>query len=338
MNNEVSRSFYVQWHILDRCNLRCRHCYQSDFSDSREPAWPGLRFFLQKLLDTMEALETTLDVAVTGGEPFLAPELLRLMQTMDASPRVGFMSIISNGTIWPEYAGKLSELGKLKEIRISLDGITPATNDAIRGNSVLYGVLGNIAKWRNLDMPVTLMFTVMKRNLHEVPRLVEFGKTHGLTSIIIERFFPLGRGEAIDNDVLSGEQFLEVWQRILEQVGITAEPADLITYRGIRIRFDESEPDIQGSGCVLGKDGLALLPDGTVLPCRRFPLPIGNISSDSLLEVWQNSPVLEAIRNKDNLKGKCASCNISGCIGCRAMCYCLQKDFLAEDPHCWLPG
>ena len=25
--------FYLQWHITSRCNLRCAHCYQSDYAD-----------------------------------------------------------------------------------------------------------------------------------------------------------------------------------------------------------------------------------------------------------------------------------------------------------------
>lgn len=337
MNNPCSSdSFYVQWHILDRCNLRCLHCYQTTFSKEREPDWPQLRSAADNLLNTMAAWGTKLDVALTGGEPFLKPELLKLLKYLDNSKNVETISIITNGTTWPDYAHELTGFFKMMELRISLDGITTETNDAIRGKGTLAKVLENIPRWQDLGIPITIMFTVMKRNLHEIPSLLEFGKKLGIDAIIIERFFPLGQGETIAKDILNGPEFLGVWQTVLGQVGVDAAPEDLIAYRAIRIDFADPEPDVLGSGCVVGKDGMAILPDGTVLPCRRFTLPIGNIMEKSLDEIWRHSEVLGALRDKAGLKGKCRDCLIEACRGCRAMCYCLEGDFLAEDPHCWV--
>ena len=28
--------FYIQWHITDRCNLRCPHCYQEEYNSKSE--------------------------------------------------------------------------------------------------------------------------------------------------------------------------------------------------------------------------------------------------------------------------------------------------------------
>ena len=33
----TDRTFNFQWHITDRCNLRCHHCYQSEYS--QEQVW-----------------------------------------------------------------------------------------------------------------------------------------------------------------------------------------------------------------------------------------------------------------------------------------------------------
>ena len=40
-------------------------------------------------------------------------------------------------------------------------------------------------------------------------------------------------------------------------------------------------------GCAAGLSGLTILPDGTLVPCRRLHIPIGNIRKDSFREVWQ---------------------------------------------------
>lgn len=329
-------SFYIQWHILDRCNLRCLHCYQDNFSKVREPGWPQLKNATDNILNTMSTWGMKLDVAITGGEPFLKTELLQLLKYLDNSVNVGNLSIISNGTIWPDYAHELKGLLKFQEIRISLDGISEEVNAGIRGKGVLSKVMENIVRWKELGINVTIMFTVMKRNLHEIPFLIGFGKKLGIHAIVIERFFPLGHGAKNKKDMLDGPEFLGVWQTILEQERIKIDPEELINYRAIRINMDEAEPDILGSGCVVGKDGAAILPDGTVLPCRRFTLPIGNVMNTSLHDIWDRSPVLDLSRDKTKLKGKCGNCAVEDCRGCRAMCFCLEGDFLIEDPHCWI--
>jgi len=98
---------------------------------------------------------------------------------------------------------------------------------------------------------------------------------------------------------------------------------------------DMSNKDTAGGICSIGLDGLCILPDATVLPCRRLPIAIGNLKEDSLLEIWHKSDLLWQIRDKRNLKGKCKSCEfIPQCSGCRAMAYACTGDYLAEDPQC----
>jgi radical SAM protein with 4Fe4S-binding SPASM domain len=89
--------------------------------------------------------------------------------------------------------------------------------------------------------------------------------------------------------------------------------------------------------------GLTLLPDGTILPCRRLPVPLGNVRRDRLREIWAASPVLEALRDKTRYHGKCGSCKRWAlCRGCRAIAYAWSRaqgapDFLAPDPQCFYP-
>ena len=88
--------------------------------------------------------------------------------------------------------------------------------------------------------------------------------------------------------------------------------------------------------CSIGIDSITIMPDGTVFPCRRLPMPIGNLHHESLFKIWYTSDLLWEIRNKNNLKGKCNNCElIPRCSGCRAIAYALTGDYLAEDPQCW---
>ena len=75
------------------------------------------------------------DFYFTGGEPFLHRDLVGILE--DAL-RVGPSSVLTNGTlITPERASTLATLERESryalELRVSLDGLTAAMNDPIRG-------------------------------------------------------------------------------------------------------------------------------------------------------------------------------------------------------------
>ena len=95
-------------------------------------------------------------------------------------------------------------------------------------------------------------------------------------------------------------------------------------------------------GCAAGVSGLTFLADGTVTPCRRLEIPIGNVREDSLREVWATSEVLALLRDRSKYLGKCGACDRwAGCRGCRAIAYAWSQthgpgNFLAEDPQCFI--
>ena len=91
-----------------------------------------------------------------------------------------------------------------------------------------------------------------------------------------------------------------------------------------------------GGFCPAGLSCLAILHDGTVLPCRRLEIPIGNIVRDGLYRIWYTSDVLWRLRDKKGLAKGCNGCQwLSNCGGCRAIAHALTGDFMGSDPQCW---
>jgi radical SAM protein with 4Fe4S-binding SPASM domain len=87
-------------------------------------------------------------------------------------------------------------------------------------------------------------------------------------------------------------------------------------------------------GCAAGLNGLTVEPDGTVLPCRRLPIAIGNVFESDLDALWA-SPVLETLRDRDRLEGACGRCARRwSCGGCRAVAHAVHGRLMAEDPQC----
>jgi molybdenum cofactor biosynthesis enzyme MoaA len=116
------------------CNLRCHHCFISCAPDNHA-FW-----FLD--LDTVRGyLERSMAWGVkeyyfTGGEPFMNRELLPML---DSTLAIGPASVLTNATLLPEKTvRRLADIDAGSpfslELRVSLDGPSPETNDPIRGS------------------------------------------------------------------------------------------------------------------------------------------------------------------------------------------------------------
>jgi AdoMet-dependent heme synthase len=115
------------------CNLACRHCFNS--SGPRNP-WLGSLDVatVVRYIDEAEALGVR-ELYFTGGEPFLHPDLV---QMVEAALAVAPVTVLTNGTLIDEaLAARLARIAGAAryslEIRISLDAPTAKENDAVRG-------------------------------------------------------------------------------------------------------------------------------------------------------------------------------------------------------------
>ena len=329
-------SFYIQWHITNVCNLRCQHCYQDDFSKKTDLDWARLKKISDNLLNSMREWKKEACIHLTGGEPLLKPELFPLLNDLNQQSMVEELGVITNGLpIDQEMVRKLSGFSKLKKIKISLDGGDAETNDSIRQRGTFKKVIESLP-WikKEKRFEVILMFTAMKKNFRGLPSLFKLCEDLGIDGLIIERFIPLGRGREIANEVLSRGEWKEMIGMLLDFFSIEGEDDYFLPYQAFQVSFSGREPELLGAPCVIGRDGICVMPNGDVLPCRRFPISIGNLLTDSLSRIWEKSELLEKLRRKENLKGKCGGCEIKECRGCRSLALALTGDYLGEDPHC----
>lgn len=331
--------FYIQWHITNFCNLRCWHCYQDDFSKTNDLDRPGLKKVSENIFSALREWDQTACIHLTGGEPLLRPDLFNLLNDLNRQSTVGELGIITNGLLIDRAMIKrLSDFSKLKKIKISLDGVDAETNDSLRRRGTFKKVIQNLSYIKEVGrFEILLMFTIMKRNFKSLPSLFKLCQDLGIDGLIIERFIPLGRGKKIVNEVLSREEWKEMIGMLLDFSSIEGEETSFLPYQAFQMSFNGEEPELLGAPCVIGVDGLCIMPEGNVLPCRRFPISIGNLLNQSLREIWEKSELLEKLRIKESLKGKCGRCKIEDCRGCRSLALALTGDYLSEDPHCWYP-
>ncbi len=328
--------FHIQWHITNLCNLRCKHCYQEDFSKKYDLDWGGLKKISDNILGTLNQWNQTATIHLTGGEPLLKQELFSLLKDLDQSSVVEELGIITNGLLFnQDVIQRLSKFSKLKKIKVSLDGPDEETNDSIRQEDTFNRVIKNISLIKKKSsFEIILMFTVMRRNFRSLSAFFKLSQELGADGFIIERFIPWGRGREWMDEVLNKEEWRELIETLLNLFLIDEKNA-LLPYQAFQVNFNGEEPELLGAPCVIGRDGLCIMPEGIVFPCRRFPIPIGNLMNESLQEIWESSSLLDQLRKKKNLKGRCGTCEMEDCRGCRSLALALTDDYLAEDPHCW---
>ncbi|MFQ5664011.1 MAG: radical SAM protein [Terriglobia bacterium] len=88
-------------------------------------------------------------------------------------------------------------------------------------------------------------------------------------------------------------------------------------------------------GCLAGSAVCFISHQGEVYPCGYLPVKAGDLRTQSFAEIWERSPVFAALRDPDNLKGKCGLCEFRKiCLGCRARAFAASGDYLAEEPFC----
>ncbi|MBF0345093.1 MAG: radical SAM protein [Nitrospirae bacterium] len=319
--------FYLQWHINSQCNLRCAHCYAQQANPHL--GVEELFLILDKYVAFLKKKGIKGRIQFSGGEPFLSKELFPLL--MQAKNKNIPTRVLSNGTlITVQVAFELVKTG-CRTVQISLDGDISVHND-IRGDKAFERALEGAIHLRNNNIKVTFQMTVSRRNHLSLKPVYDISRQYA-NRFSLSRFVPIGYGIQMSNDVLSAKEMRGVFKTFTKLKSgnqIDTPMRDPLWHPF----FNRCNPHLL-SGCSIGYNGICIDSDGTVYPCRRLPIPLGNILTQDL-DVIYNSKVLNQLRDRDLLKGKCGKCRLRWqCGGCRAIAYAVNNDYLHEDPQCF---
>ncbi len=347
MSVQHAFDFVIQWHLTERCNLRCRHCYQ-DGARGSELALPEIRRGIDEISGMFEAWAESYGITfspsfnITGGEPFLRNDLPDILAELG---RRGYdLFFLTNGTlVTRDRARMLADTG-VKGVQVSIEGCEEIHDD-IRGKGSFDRSAEGIEQLLDAGLKVTLNVTLSRLNAKSMKKVVMFASHMGAQRVGFSRLVPAGKGSSLIAEMLPPEQVKELYTELF---ALDIPNLELVTGDPVAAQMKsapagrkKNKQSVPAGGCAAGVSGLTFLPDGTIVPCRRLLIPIGNLREDSIREVWAMSPVLEALRDKSRYKGRCGSCSRwDACRGCRAIAYaysCSQgrDDFLAEDTQCF---
>ena len=335
--------FFIQWHLTERCNLKCRHCYQSGQSAGADLSLHEVKDVIAEISEAMEnwaenyRMDFSPSFNLTGGEPLLRDDLL---QIIDETRGRGFdVFLLTNGTlISDKKAGAIAGAG-VKGVQVSLEG-PEKIHDSIRGQGSFARSMRGVKNLLEAGLTVTLNATLSNINAASLPAMVSLAHETGVQRLGFSRLVPSGRGAGLRPEMLSPMQVKSVYETLLS---LDVEDLDIVTGDPVASQMNIKTPDAgctAAGGCAAGISGFTILADGTITPCRRLPLPLGNVRTDSIRTIWASSPILDALRDRKRYSGRCGSCGKWAiCRGCRAIAHYTSgglEGYLAEDPQCFI--
>jgi len=346
---QIRPPFMVSYSITTKCNLKCQHCY----SESVDQVAPDE-------LSTEEAFRFIDDLSqwgigllvIDGGEPLCREDMLDVVKY--ATTKGIRTTIGSNGTLIDEAMARKMLAAGVKSIAISVDGADAQTHDLFRGISGAFEqTLKGVEACRAAGLPFQFNTVIRKETLPQLPDLLRLAVDYGANAAEFFDLVAAGRAKReCQEQVLSpGErkQAMEWLAQAQEDCPIVIRvPACpmyplLLQEKHIHPKHFPAEMlqrvPYYGRGCAAGMPmGYVMIKsNGEVNPCMLLQVKLGNIRQQSIISIWQNSPVLTQLRQRELLKGECGDCSYKvTCSGCRGRAYEETGDIMAADPGCWL--
>ena len=185
--------------VTDRCQLRCVHCMPPE-GVAKLPHEDILTF--EEILHFVRIAKAQFDLSkvhVTGGEPLVRAEIVRLIRML-AVEGVPDLVLTTNGQSLAAKARNLRRAG-LRRINISLPSLDEKTYAAFTRGGALGRTLRGIAAAQAAGLaPVKLNVVVLRGwNDGEVERLAAFALERGCTVRFLE-LMPIGCARAVAAD------------------------------------------------------------------------------------------------------------------------------------------
>ncbi len=336
----VPERMLFQWHVTDRCNLHCSHCYQDDTCHS-DLRWNELLTILEQMRsfvgwcrDRNNGHPFRAHVTVTGGEPFVRDDFIPLLERLSAERHCFSLAILTNGT--PLTPAVVRSLKKVKPgfVQVSIDG-SRETHDRIRGEGSYDRAVGGLKYLVNAGIPAYISFTAHRGNYRDFPAVARLGRQIGVTRVWADRMVPCGRGGEAAENLLTPAETREFFELMLnERKTGWLKHTQIKLHRSLQFMVTGDFP----YRCSAGDTLVTILSNGDVCPCRRMPLVVGNIFQESLVHLYGNSELFIGLRDRERMSQGCEKCFYARTCagGSRCMAYAVTGDPYRADPGCWL--
>ncbi len=355
----TKKPIFVCWEVTKSCLLACRHCR----AKAIRRGLPGELDF-ESGLRLVEQIKEFGDpypaLLLTGGDPLMRPDVMELVRYAKEQGIYTAVAASVTPLLTVETMVRMKELG-VDIVSVSLDGATPRTHDALRGVPGTWSsTIRAVQNARACGLRMQVNTTVMRSNIRELADIFHVSKEAGAVAWEVFFLVRTGRGAVLEDpgpseceDVMhflydatqygipvrtsEGPQFRRVYMQ--RQKGAGPPSGELYEHLSKRLRELEGGPSgmpsLRLNATGDGKGVIFVGYDGEVYPSGFLPLPLGNVKSGRLAEIYRSHPTLVGLRDPSRLEGRCSVCDYGTiCGGSRSRAYAEYENPLQSDPAC----
>lgn len=349
--------FVAFYEVTRACDLVCKHCRACAQPVSHPHELTNSQS--RMLIDQFASFPKPPTLIFTGGDPMKRADIFDLIWHATTAGLTTAMTPSATPLVTLEAIKRLKDAG-ISRLAVSLDGADAATHDVFRGVQGSFDrtmeILSNAA---SVGLTTQINTTITRRNFHQVNDIAELIATKKIVLWSVFFLVPVGRGLAEQR--IRPHQYEDVFEMLWNQ-GQKQEYAIKTTeahhYRRYSLQRLGIEPENNGfdfasHGAQLanrpikdriqraplgvndGKGCMFVSHTGAVYPSGFMPISAGKFPRQSIVDVYQQSEIFKALRDPNQLQGKCGQCEYrSICGGSRARAFCVTRNPLAAEPDC----
>ncbi len=301
----------VMFEVTHRCPCDCVHCFL--VKD------PKGELSLEEITDLFTQLkkEGTINIGISGGEPFLRDDLPRILE--EAKRNGFFLSILTTGILVGRAEAILLKKLNVFNAEISMLGSTAETHDGIMNRPGAFNrMIKAVGHLKAEGINVIMKSTLLKQNYRELDDMAALCKSLDVPFEANLFLSPMMDGNTAPQEfMLDGDELSGLNRKHINGGLIPGED--------------------MGGGAILtcnaGKTSAGISPRGDIYPCILMRKKIGSIRERTLQDIWHDNPdtflsELRALKPED--VRQCATCDLKPlCRRCPGTAY-LETGSLAK--------
>lgn len=282
---------FIKWYITTLCNLRCSHCYLTDYTDRglEDKAIQFVDFFWKKGVR---------NIIILGGEPLIRRDLETVTGRI-----VGHninVKIATNGILATRDRARSLVSSGAKFFQVSIESHSQDMNDTVRGTGSFPKIMEGIRNLKNAGAHVVLAATIGKNNYRDILMLHQLSRDIGVDKLKLSAFAPLGTGCGhlaeflLDREIVSSVR--HTLQDLTDQYPNLQ--VDSVFLRNMNKNHDASQP--YTFGCGAGTTTMILNSDLSISACdllvEKDRTKVKVKSPEEIEMVWKTDPLFKKWR------------------------------------------
>ncbi len=322
------------------CNSRCLYCYAN--RDSSEDVNEMSLDLAKTIVDQAKDCGVEL-IYLGGGDPFYRKTVVDLVHYVVDN---GIGLILSTKEFLSQrQCMALADVG-VRHMQVSVDTLVAGTGHLLTGRrDFVRGALRTIANLQSVDIEVSTNTVITGYNYRDVPGLVRYLLSRGITNIVLSRYY---RSTFRHRDELFVDDESLVWLK--QQLDVIDKPEGCSVPCPQPQKSDGNSEErlvqfLNRAACAFGRVGIVITPSGKVVPCEQLPTKapyvLGDLATDTLQKVWESQKLISmAYPERSCFKGTmCYDCeHFDPCIHSKGWCirdvYKVHKSCFGVQPGC----